>query len=97
MSALDRLKEKVDAWKARIRELEEANAALSSAKSGLEEELRQCREGGAQELETLRSETASLRSQLEAKEETIAALRTELETKDAEIEAIIAKVEALLE
>ena len=97
MSALDRLKEKVDAWKARIRELEEANAALGSAKSSLEEELRQCREGGAQELEALRNETSALRSQLEAKEETIAALRTELETKDAEIEAIIAKVEALLE
>jgi len=97
LSALDRLKEKVDAWKAKIRELEEANAALNSAKNALEEELRQCREGGAQELETLRNETAALKSRLEAKEETIVALRTELETKDAEIEAIIAKVEALLE
>ena len=97
MPALDRLKEKVEAWKARIRELKEANAALGDEKSALAEELRRCREGDARELESLRGETATLKSQLEAKEETIAALRTELETKDAEIEAIIAKVEALLE
>jgi archaellum component FlaC len=97
LSALDRLKEKVEAWKARIRELEETNRALGDEKNALAEELRQCREGGVQELESLRNETAALKSQLEAKEEIIAALRTELETKDAEIEAIIAKVEALLE
>ncbi len=97
MTPLDRLKEKVDSWKSKIAELEAENEALRNANRDLTTELQQCREGGAQELETLRNETSTLAAQLEAKEATIVALRGELETKDAEIEAIIAKVEALLE
>jgi len=97
LTVLDRLKEKVESWKSKIADLEAENEALRNANNDLTNELHQCREGGAQELEALRNETATLASQLEAKEETIIALRTELETKDAEIEAIIAKVEALLE
>jgi len=97
VTTLDRLKEKVESWKTKIQELQSTNASLQSEKEDLAAQLRHCREGGAKELEELRTENASLRSRLEAKEETVAALRTELETKDAEIEAIIAKVEALLE
>jgi predicted nucleic acid-binding Zn-ribbon protein len=97
LSPLDRLKEKVEAWKTRIRELEEANRTLSSTRSVLEEELRRCREGESQELAPLHREIDTLNEQLRAKEEALAALRRELDAKDAEIEAIIEKVEALLE
>ncbi|WP_456434122.1 hypothetical protein [Nitratifractor sp.] len=90
MNALDRLKEKIDTWKARIRELEGETARLREEKEALSKELEACKEGGSKELE-------NLRGTLEEKEATIVALRKELETKDAEIEAIIAKVEALLE
>ena len=90
MSALDRLKEKVDSWKAKIRELQESNEALSKEKASLEEELEHCRSKESHEVENLREQLAS-------KEETILVLQQELQTKDAEIEAIIAKVEALLE
>jgi chromosome segregation ATPase len=97
LSALDRLKEKVESWKARIRELEEAQALLIAEKEVLAEELRQCLEGDVQEMENLRRENETLRAQLAAKEESVEALKAELDAKDAEIEAIIAKVEALLE
>jgi predicted RNase H-like nuclease (RuvC/YqgF family) len=97
VTALDKLKEKVEGWKTRIAELEAENEALRGANHDLTSQLEQCREGGSQELEALKAESRTLADQIEAREETIVALRAELEAKDAEIEAIIAKVEALLE
>jgi predicted RNase H-like nuclease (RuvC/YqgF family) len=81
MSALDKLKEKVQAWKARIEELETENAALR-------EQLASAAQGG--------EEVEALRKQLSEYEKTIADLRNEITEKDDEIEEIIAKVEALL-
>ncbi len=97
MTALDKLREKVESWKKRIADLEAENEALRNANVELSNDLRQCREGDRQELETLRNESASLQTQLKERDELIVALRADLETKDAEIEAIIAKVEALLD
>ena len=81
MSALDQLKEKVEAWKAQIKTLQEENRALK-------EELESAA-GGSEELERLR---ATVREY----EATITALRDEIAEKDQEIEEIITKVEALL-
>ncbi|WP_456393835.1 hypothetical protein [Nitratifractor sp.] len=97
MSALDRLKEKVESWKSRIAELEAAAKLLADENATLSQELEECRSGGVAELESLRSQNETLQAKLAAKEESVEALKAELDAKDAEIEAIIAKVEALLE
>jgi len=81
MSALDQLKEKVEAWKTQIKTLQEENQTL---KKEIE-----AAAGGSQELEKLRATVIEY-------EETITALRDEIAEKDQEIEEIIAKVEALL-
>ena len=81
MSALDRLKEKVEAWKERIAQLEEENTRL-------QEQL----EAGAADSQ----EVETLKAALNTCEETVASLRQEIADKDEEIEEIIAKVEALL-
>ncbi len=81
MSALDRLKEKVESWKERIAQLEEENARL-------QEQL----EAGAADSR----EVETLKAALNTCEETVASLRQEITDKDEEIEEIIAKVEALL-
>ncbi|WP_456459005.1 hypothetical protein [Nitratifractor sp.] len=97
MTALDKLKEKVESWKKRIADLEAENEALRNANIELTSELQHCKEKDRQELEALRNESASFQTQLKERDELIVALRADLETKDAEIEAIIAKVEALLD
>ena len=81
MSVLDRLKEKVQEWKARIAQLEEENARLR-------QELQESSRGG--------DEVATLRAALHEHEATIKVLRIENAEKDEQIEETIAKVEALL-
>jgi len=80
MSALDRLKEKVEVWKTQIDTLEKRNKEL-------EAQLKEA--AGSDEVE-------KLRATLSEYEATITALRNEIQEKDDEIEEIIAKVEALL-
>jgi len=82
MSALDRLKEKIETWKKRIEELERENHALKAEHS---EAL-----VGDHLDETLLSDLAECQN-------TVAALQQDIIEKDQEIEAIIIKVEALLE
>ena len=82
MSALDRLKEKIETWKKRIDELEQEN-----------KELRQELERVGDETyadETLLAELAECQN-------TVSALQEDIAEKDKEIEAIIAKVEALID
>ncbi len=81
MSALDRLKEKIEAWKTQVDTLEKNNKAL-------EAKLKEAAAGG--------DEVTKLRATLSEYEATITALRNEIQEKDDEIEEIIAKVEALL-
>jgi len=81
MSVLDRLKEKVQEWKARIVELEEENARLR-------EQLEAMSAGG--------EEVDALQAKLREYEATIETLRIENAEKDEQIEETIAKVEALL-
>jgi predicted RNase H-like nuclease (RuvC/YqgF family) len=81
MSALDKLKKKIQAWKARIEELESENSALR-------EQLEAAAQGG--------EEVEMLRKQLDEYAKTIADLQSEITEKDDEIEEIITKVEALL-
>jgi predicted RNase H-like nuclease (RuvC/YqgF family) len=83
MSALDRLKEKVDAWKLRIEELEQDNKELR----------KQVDHTGAGNSD----EVDDLRVQLEACQNTVTELRNDIAEKDLEIDAIIAKVEALID
>ena len=81
MSALDRLKEKVEIWKKRIEELEQENHAL---KAQLEQAV-----VGDNVDETLLSDLAECQN-------TVTALQEDIAIKDQEIEAIIAKVEELI-
>ena len=90
MTAIERLKEKIEGWKSRIRELEESNKRLQKEKEELVRELKECGGGDSRELK-------ELKEQLALKEETITLLQQELRDKDEEIEDIITKVEALLE
>ena len=83
MSALDRLKEKIEAWKARIAELEDENGLL---RKQLEEKPQQAA-----------AENDTLHEALEQCREQVTSLEKEMVEKDQEIEAIIAKVEALIE
>ena len=83
MSALDRLKEKVERWKERIAQLEEENRSL-----------RERLEGAPREES---ADAQDLRSALEACRETVAVLEKDIADKDLEIDAIIAKVEALID
>ncbi len=82
MSALDRLKEKIETWKKRIEELEQENHALKA-------EHTQALVGDHLD-EALLSDLAECQN-------TVAALQQDIIEKDQEIEAIIIKVEALLE
>ena len=81
MSALDRLKEKIEAWKTQVDVLEKHNKEL-------ETQLKEAATGS--------DEVEKLRATLGEYEATITALRNEIQEKDDEIEEIIAKVEALL-
>jgi len=83
MSALDRLKEKVEVWKKRIEELEEENRHL---KARLDRDLDD--EGTVDDV---------LLAELEECQSTVADLQEDIAVKDQEIEAIIAKVEALID
>ena len=83
MSALDRLKEKVERWKERIAQLEEENRSL-----------RERLEGAPGEES---ADAQDLRSALEACRETVTVLEKDIADKDLEIDAIIAKVEALID
>ena len=83
MSALDRLKEKIEIWKGRIDELERENSALR-------EQVEQQAAFGVTEDEDV------LQDALEACRQQVAALEHEMAEKDQEIEAIIAKVEAMI-
>ena len=83
MSALDRLKEKVEAWKQRIDELEQENRELRVQAD-------QADQGSGEEAD-------GLRIQLEACQNTVTELRDDIAAKDLEIDAIIAKVEALID
>jgi predicted RNase H-like nuclease (RuvC/YqgF family) len=82
MSALDRLKEKVEAWKQRIDELEQANQDLKAQLEHLPQ-----RDD---------DEAGSLREALEVCQERVAVLEKDIVDKDREIDAIIAKVEAMI-
>ena len=82
MSALDRLKEKVEAWKQRIEELEQANQDLRAQLEQLPQ-----RDD---------DEVGSLNDALEACQERVAVLEKDIVDKDREIDAIIAKVEAMI-
>ena len=84
MSALERLKEKVEHMRENFVRLEEENASLKK-------ELEAARQNSSSE------ELEELKKELIAKDDLIATLRQEIENKDAEIEAIISKVEALLD
>jgi len=84
MSALERLKEKVEHMRENFVKLEEENASLKK-------ELEAARQNSSSE------ELEELKKELIAKDDLIATLRQEIENKDAEIEAIISKVEALLD
>jgi len=81
MSALDRLKEKVEIWKKRIEELEQENHALQA-------QLDQAVVGDNVD-ETLLSDLVECQN-------TVTALQEDIAEKDQEIEAIIAKVEELI-
>jgi len=59
VSAIERLKEKVDSWKAKIRELQESNEALTKENTSLKEELEHCRSKESHEVESLREQLAS--------------------------------------
>jgi SMC interacting uncharacterized protein involved in chromosome segregation len=83
MSALDRLKEKVEVWKRRIDELEQENRKLR-------EQTDQVGVGNSDEVD-------ALRAQLEVCQGTVTELRDDIAEKDLEIDAIIAKVEALID
>ena len=82
MSALDRLKEKVEAWKQRIDKLEQENLDLRAQL----EQLPQRND----------DEVGSLSEALEACQERVAVLEKDIVDKDREIDAIIAKVEAMI-
>ena len=84
MSAIERLKEKVEHMRENFLKLEKENASLKKELKTAEQS------GSSEELEELKKE-------LIAKDDLIATLRQEIEKKDAEIEAIISKVEALLD
>jgi len=81
MTALEKLKDKIDLWKSRIAELEELNDQLQLQ---LDE-----RSGN-------NTDCTELENKLAEHEQTIKSLKQELLDKDDEIEEIIAKVEALL-
>ena len=83
MSALDRLKEKVEVWKRRIDELEHENRELKKQAD-------QVGVGNSDEVD-------ALRAQLEVCQGTVTELRDDIAEKDLEIDAIIAKVEALID
>ncbi len=82
MSALDRLKEKIETWKKRLDELEQENRELR-------EQLDRADEGEFAD-ETLLAELAECQN-------TVTALKEDIVEKDQEIEEIIAKVEALID
>ena len=82
MSALDRLKEKIEAWKQRIDELESENHDLRTQLEHIPQ--------------TDGEEVKDLNAALEACHETVAALEKDIADKDLEIDAIIAKVEAMI-
>ena len=82
MSAIEKLKTKI----------EETHRHLLS----LQEENRRLREQAAQYASYNPEETAALRRAVEEKSAEVIALKNEIAEKDTEIEAIIAKVEALL-
>jgi len=81
MSALDRLKEKVEIWKKRIEELEQENHAL---KAQLDQAV------------VSDNVDETLLSDLVECQNTVTALQEDIAEKDQEIEAIIAKVEELI-
>ena len=83
MTALERLKEKIESWKSNYEKMAAENAELKK-------ELENCGGGSSEELE-------SLKAALREKESRIEALEQEIEEKDVEIESIIANVEALLD
>ncbi len=82
MTALERLKAKIDEWKnnyeAIAKENEELKAKLESSS------------GGSGNCEQLESKVAELEAQIEK-------LQQEIEEKDVEIESILENVEALLD
>ena len=88
MSALQKLQEKIEAWKRDHETLKLQNAELKSQLAGVEEAQRAN--------QTLRMEVDAKTKQCESLEETVSSLRRELEEKDVEIEKIIAQVESLL-
>jgi predicted RNase H-like nuclease (RuvC/YqgF family) len=82
MTALERLKEKVETWKLHIEELEQANNELKA-------QLKQTA-GTAEGSPELQTELETCRAR-------IASLESDIADKDEEIEAIIANVEALID
>ena len=88
MSALQKLQEKIEQWRADHEALKMQNNDLKSQLAGV-----------ASSQNEQESVIAALRGEVEkctAQEETIEALQRELKEKDAEIEKIIAQVETLL-
>jgi predicted RNase H-like nuclease (RuvC/YqgF family) len=82
MSAIERLKDKVDSWKDNFHRLQRENEEL-------QKKLDKALSGG--------DEVKKLRAEIAEKNRIIDEMKKELESKDAEIEAIIVKVEALLD
>ena len=88
MSALQKLQEKIEEWRADHEALKVQNRDLKSQLAGVA--------SAQKEKESLVVELEGKNSLCITQEATIKALKRELEEKDAEIEKIIAQVETLL-
>ncbi len=88
MSALQKLQEKIEEWRADHEALKVQNRDLKSQLAGVA--------SAQNEKESLVLELQNKVEQYTTQEATIDALKRELEDKDTEIEKIIAQVETLL-
>ena len=83
MTALDRLKAKIEEWKSNYEAIAKENEELKA-------KLENCGSGSVQDVSQLEEEISRLNAQIEK-------LKQEIEEKDIEIENILENIEALLD